>query len=102
MNQFICLFLPAFLAMTKKDTQKSLTYFIRKYALYTLAINFCMALFLHIYHYLTNNYDEVFTTQYTLKYLAVSCLLTKMLSFLKKNIKITIRHENRQKNPKHR
>lgn len=102
MNQFICLFLPALLAFSKKDANKAPIQLLKKYAVYSIAINFCVMLTVCVMHFLKNDYGEEFTFQFTIKYLALACIIAKILpslrQFLRKNIKIEIRREDRKKN----
>lgn len=104
MNQFICLFLPALLCFTKKDSSKAPVELLKKYASNTIIINFIVMLAVCAFHYLKNDFGEDFTFQFTLKYLALACVIAKVLpsfrTFIRKNIKIEIRRENRQKNSK--
>ncbi len=104
MNEFICLFLPAFLTLTKKDLKDTPVNVIKKYATSVLAINFIAMLVIYVLHCITGSTAIEYTYTFTLKYLALTCALAKILpsirKFIKKNIKIEVRRENREKNSK--
>lgn len=104
MNEFICLFLPAFLTLTKKDLKDTPVNVIKKYATSVLAINFIAMLAIYVLHHITGSTTIEYTYTFTLKYLALTCVLAKILpsihKFIKKNFKIEVRRENREKNSK--
>lgn len=105
MNQFICLFLPALLTFTKKDSSKTTINLLKKYASNTIIINIIVMLTVCVINSIKgNDFVEDFTIQFTLKYLVLACVIAKVLpsfrSFIRKNIKIEIHREDRQKNTK--
>ncbi|MBR6811501.1 hypothetical protein IKM56_03650 [Candidatus Saccharibacteria bacterium] len=104
MNEFICLFLPAFLTLTKKDLKDTPVNIIKKYATSVLAINFIAMLAVCILHYVTGEATIEYTYVFTIKYLVLAFVLAKILpsihKFIKKNFKIEVRRENREKNSK--
>ena len=104
MNEFICLFLPAFLTLTEKDLEDTPASIIKKYATSVLAINFVAMLAICVFYYLTTSTVIEYTYVFTIKYLILACVLAKILPLirrsLKKNIKIEVHRENREKNSK--
>lgn len=104
MNEFICLFLPAFLTLTEKDLEDTPASIIKKYATSVIAINLVAMLAICVFYYLTTSTVIEYTYAFTIKYLILACVLAKILPLirrsLKKNIKIEVHRENRKKNSK--
>ena len=106
MNEFICLFLPAFLTLTKKDLKDTPVNIIKKYATSVLAINFLVMLSVCALHYITGDTPIDYTYTFTIKYIVLACFVAKILpairKFIKKNFKIKVSRESREKNSRNR
>lgn len=102
MNQFIAMFLPAIFATytNEKLVKKEIEYkeWIQRYLMFTLLINiinFAIVIFI------IKNKDFIFTNIFTLKYLLLSIvigsILSLIISFIEKNMEISIRVDKNEK-----
>ena len=105
MNQFIAIFIPAFLALYIENviSEKKLSgiEIIINYFVYMLFTN--MGCYL-IYIYIFKKIKFIYTATFTLKYLLLGTIISIILSFistsLKKNINLKLRTEKNDKETK--
>ena len=98
--RFICLFLPAVLAVKQETTEKDNYYRIAVvYSKYCLIINFIMLLLLLFMGRGRIHFDDMRTVNYYILYIFFSFILAQLLpkvfAYCKKNIKIRVKRKSK-------
>lgn len=90
MNQVLRMLLPALLSFSKKDYKKPFLCNLKKYGVYCFLSNAVSMAAVCILHKRTGQSEELFTFQFSLKYLIISCITTIIVTFLSNIISINL------------
>lgn len=98
MIKFICLFLPAILAISKDEFRESKIYIVKKYVLYNLLINTIILCILDVKNKFiplslgdTERFNVHFSVQYLLLAIILSFTLPKLVNIIKNNIHMSFK-----------
>ena len=104
MIKFICLFLPAILAISKDEFRESKIYIVKKYVLYNLLINTIILCILDVKNKFiplsledAERFNVHFSVQYLVLAIILSFTLPKILKIAKNNIHITFKGKKKWK-----